>query len=120
MSGIVGLAMVALGVTWWQMDPATRQMILSSSGKILAWIGVVGLLPWATFFVSTWVAKFESNLAGGALVFAYTAGEAWLMTWLFRGSNPGPTAWTFFAVGTLLAGVYNLLICDWIAEKMGS
>ena len=30
----------------------------------------------------------------------------------------GPTAWIFVAAGGLLAGVYNLLICDWIAEKV--
>ena len=30
----------------------------------------------------------------------------------------GPTAWAFFAAATLVAGVYNLLACDWIAEKV--
>jgi hypothetical protein len=28
------------------------------------------------------------------------------------------SAWTFFLVGVLLSAVYNLLICDWLAEKM--
>jgi hypothetical protein len=117
-SGLVGLAVVALGISWWRMDEATKQVILSGTGRIVSWAGIVLLVPWATFFIVAWVAKFESNLAGGALVFAYTLLEALLLAKLFHWSLPGPTAWTFFAVGTLFAGVYNLLVCDWLAEKM--
>lgn len=118
-SGAVALAVVAAGISWWRMDEPTRQMLLSGTGKIVAWIGVVLVLPWVTFFVIGRVAKAESNLAGAILVLAYTVLEVALLGWLFGWSMPGPTAWTFFAVGGLFAAAYNLFTCDWIAEKVG-
>jgi hypothetical protein len=116
-SGMVGLAVIAAGISWWRMDDATRQMLLSGTGRILSWTLIVLLVPWVTFFVISWVAKFNSNLAGGVLVFVYTVAEALLLAKLFQWRLPGATAWTFFATGGLFAGVYNLLTCDWIAEK---
>jgi hypothetical protein len=117
-SGIVGLVVVVTGISWWRMDPETKHMLLSGTGKIVSWFGIVLLAPWATFFIVTWVAKMDKNAAGAVLVFVYTVIEALLLAWLFSWSMPGPTAWSFFAVGTLVAGVYNLLVCDWIAEKL--
>src|SRR4051794_41414532 len=117
-AGAVTLAVVAAGISWWQMDPSTRQMLLGGTGKIVSWLGIMLLLPWATFFVTSWVAKQESNAAGGAMVAAYTLVEAVLLAWLFDWHVQGVTAWTFLVAGTLLAGVYNLLVCDWIAEKL--
>src|SRR6185369_2000563 len=117
-SGIVGLVVILVGISWWRMDPQTKHMLLSSTGKIVSWFGLVLLIPWATFFVIAWVGKMDKNSAGAALVFAYTALEALFLAWLFGWKLPGPTAWSFFAVGALVAGVYNLLVCDWIAEKV--
>ena len=118
--GAVALAVVAGGISWWRMDDGTRQMLLTGTGRIVSWLGIVLLLPWATFFVTGWVARRESNAAGAALVAAYTIAEAVLLAWLFHWQVPGATAWTFLIVGTLFAGVYNLLTCDWIAEKISS
>jgi uncharacterized membrane protein YozB (DUF420 family) len=117
-AGVMGLAVIAGGISWYQMDPATRQMLLSGTGKIVSWFGVILLAPWATFFITTWVAKRESNAAGAAMVAAYTLIEALLLAWLFDWNIHGPTAWTFLVAGTLLAAVYNLLVCDWLAEKL--
>ena len=117
-AGAVALAVVAAGISWWQMDEATRQMLLSGTGKIVSWLLIVLLVPWATFFLTTWVAKRESNPAGAALVAGYTVLEALLLAKLFEWNVLTPTAWTFLVVGALFAGVYNLLVCDWLAEKL--
>ena len=117
-TGVVALAVVAAGISWWQMDDATRQMLLSGTGKIVSWLLVVLFAPWATFFLTTWVAKRESNAAGAALVASYTVLEAVLLGWLFEWNVPTVTAWTFLVVGALFAAVYNLLVCDWLAEKL--
>jgi len=116
--GIVSLAVLTAGISWWRMDSQTKQMLLSGTGKIVSWFGIVLLVPWATFFIISWVAKMDKNAAGAVLVFVYTLIEALMLAWLFSWSFPGATAWSFFAVGTLVAGVYNLLVCDWIAEKL--
>ena len=117
-AGAVGLAVVAGGISWWRMDDATKHMLLSGTGKITSWLFVVLLIPWATFFVISWVARMDKNAAGAALVLGYTVLEGLFLAWLFDWRLPGPTAWSFFAVGALVAGVYNLLVCDWIAEKL--
>jgi hypothetical protein len=117
-SGLVALGVIAGGIAWWQMDPATRQTLVSGTGRIFAWLGVMIVWPWASFFIIARVAKLESNLAGGLLVTAYTLAELILLAWLFHWHMPNATAWTFLLLGGLLAAAYNLLICDWIAEKV--
>lgn len=117
-SGLVGLAVIAAGISWWQMDVETRHMLVRGTGRILSWFLVVVAVPWISFWLIGWVGKFGRNSAGAILIFAMTALEAALLAWLFEWSIHGATAITFFSAATLLAGVYNLLACDWIAEKL--
>ena len=117
-TGLVAVGVIAAGISWWQMDPATRQTLVSGTGRILAWFGIMLVWPWASFAIIARVAKLESNLAGGLLVGAYTIAETVLLAWLFHWHMPNATAWTFLLLGGLVAGVYNLLICDFIAEKV--
>ncbi|MGA3068081.1 MAG: hypothetical protein ABSF29_14650, partial [Tepidisphaeraceae bacterium] len=66
------------------------------------------------------VGRMESNLAGGVLVAAYSLAEILLLAWLFHWQILTSTAWTFLVFSGLVAGTYNLLVCDWIAEKVHS
>lgn len=117
-TGLVALGVVAAGISWWQMDPSTRQTLVSGTGKILSWFGITLAWPWASFAIIARVARLDSNLAGGILVACYTLAEIVLLAWLFHWHLPSPTAWTFLLLGGLVAGVYNILTCDWIAEKV--
>ncbi len=116
-SGMVALAVIAVAISWWQMDESTRHSLLSGTGRIVAWFAVVLIVPWASFFVIGRVGRMDSNAAGAALVLLYTAVEATLLAWLFDFSIRGAAPWVFFAAAALFAGVYNLFACDWIAEK---
>lgn len=123
--GAVALAVIIAAGSWFMMSPGERQHLLSDTGRVvkaigmgLGWLAVVGLVPWATFFVIGRVAEARNNLAGAALVFVYTAAEAVLLAWLFGWGVRGAFAWAVFAAATLVAGVYNLFACDWIAEKI--
>jgi FtsH-binding integral membrane protein len=117
-TGLVTLAVIAAGISWYEMDPATRHMLVLGTGRIFAWFGIMLVLPWATFHLIGRVGRMGSNLAGGILVFAYTALEALLLAWLFEWRVHGGTAIGFFCAATLIAAVYNLFTCDWIAEKV--
>jgi hypothetical protein len=117
-TGFIVLAVIAGGISWWQMDPDTRHMLVAGTGKILAWLGIVLFLPWVSFLLIARVAKLDSNAAGAALVATYTIIETIVLLWLFGWRMPGATAWTFVIVGGLFAGAYNLFTCDWIAEKV--
>ena len=116
-SGLVGLAVILLGISWWRMDDSTKHTLLAGSGRIFGWLGIVLLVPWAGFLLIGYVNRLQSNRAGALLVAALTLAEVVVLLGLFGWNVGGPVAWTFFAVGALFAGVYNLLICDWIAEK---
>jgi FtsH-binding integral membrane protein len=119
-SGLVGLAVIAAAISWFQMTTETRHWLLAGTGKIFSWMGIVLIVPWATFFVIGRVGKIDSNsnLPGALLVGAYTVIEAIVLAWLFGWHIPSGTAWTFFILGGLFAAVYNLFTCDWIAEKV--
>ncbi|SRR6266496_2529458 len=117
-AGAVALAVIAGGISWWRMDDATKQILLGGAGRIVSWLLVVLFAPWATFFLTAWVAKRESNAAGAALIAVYTLLEAVLLIWLFSWNVHGPTAWTFAGAAVLFAAIYNLLTCDWLAEKL--
>ena len=92
MTGVVALAVIIGAFTWWSMDPAARQGILQGTGRIIAWFGIVILLPWATFFLIATIARRESNVFGAVLVAAYTLLELLLLVWLFDWSVHGAAA----------------------------
>jgi hypothetical protein len=117
-SGLVALAVIICAVSWYRMDPLTKQELISGTGKIFSWLGIVLIVPWLSFAIIGRIAKMQSNLAGAGLVLAITLLEMLLLGWLFTWSIGGRTAWTFVILGGLVAAIYNLLTCDWIAEKV--
>jgi FtsH-binding integral membrane protein len=117
--GLVALAVVAGAISWFEMDPQTRHGIVTGTGRILGWLGLVIVLPWATFFLISAVNRVESNLAGAALVFGYSAIEGVLLAWLFGWALNSAMPIVMFSAAVLFAAAYNLLACDWIAEKIG-
>ena len=117
-TGLVALAIIAAGISWWQSDPSTRQIILSISGRLVGWFVVVLLLPWLLFWLIGMVARMQNNIAGAVLVLVITAIETVMLAWLFHFSIAGSGRWMMFVAGSFVAGVYNLFSCDWIAEKV--
>ena len=117
-AAVAALAVIAGGISWWQMEPATRHAIATDTGRLVGWSLVVLLVPWAIFWIISWVAKMDSNRAGALLILIVTAIEATVLGWLFGFAVHGATAWTLFAAGVPVAAVYNLFACDWIAEKV--
>ena len=116
-TGMVALAVIATALSGFQLDATSRAALLTGTGRVVAGLGVVLIVPWASFPLIGRVGRMDSNAAGATLVVAYTAAEAAVLAWLFDWSVRGAAPWVFFAAATLFAGVYNLFACDWIAEK---
>ena len=116
--GAVLLGVVVAAVAFYQAGPAGRQAFFDASGKIVGWMLIVALLPWCLFWLIARVARRDSNEAGGALVAGITVLELLALWWMFGFGVGGVIPVAFFAVAALLAGAYNLLACDWIAEKL--
>jgi hypothetical protein len=118
-TGAVILAVFGAGLAWYQMPASDRSAIAGGAGRIVGWTVLVIAIPWAIFFIIQRIAKMDSNAASGAFILMLTVLEAVGLAWMFGFTIDGGAAWTFFAVGVVLAGVYNLLTCDWIAERFG-
>ncbi len=116
-TAMLALAVIAGGISWWRMDEAARASVVAAVGWTLAWVAMTLLLPWVTFFVSTRAARADSNAAGFAVIAGYTAIDVLAAVWLLGWSISGAAEWAALIVGTLFAGAYNLLTCDWIAER---
>jgi FtsH-binding integral membrane protein len=118
-TGGIALAAVAGGISWWQMDPATREAVVDNTARGAAWFVLVLMIPWLMFWLVSRVAQFDSNAAGAALVAGLTLLEAVALGALFGFTDHSPAGWGLFAAAVCVAGVYNVFTCDWIAEKMG-
>lgn len=112
------LAVAAAAISWWQADEQTRDALLRGAGRVVAWIGVVAVMPWATFFASVRAARTGSNAAGAMLVAGYTLLGLLLLLWLFDFHFGGALGWALAVAAVLTAGVYNLLACDFIADRL--
>ena len=117
-SGVFTALVVGGGMFLWQMDPSKRDALFGSVGhgfgvlfKIFGWLLLVGVLPWATYFLSTAAARLDRNAAGVVLVGLYTAVEAALLAWMFDWSIAGATGWITkpFKPEQLLAVVSKLV-----------
>lgn len=117
-TGLIFLAVGIAGLAWWQADPATRSAVLNGVGKTVGWSVAVLVVPWACFWLIGIVAKAQSNLAGVCLVAGLTIVEAVTLGWLFGPASGA--AWGIVVAAVLIAGVYNTLACDWIAEQVAS
>ena len=69
-SGLVGLCVIMLGISWWRMDAATKQRLLDGSGRIFGWLGIVLILPWVGFLFIGWVNRQRSNRASACSSYA--------------------------------------------------
>ena len=104
----MALAVVAAGISGGGWTPATATRLLTGTGKIVSWFGIVLLVPWATFFVIGRVAQVSKQRRRRGPGRGLHAAGAVLLAGCSAGTSPAATAWTFSAVA-LLAGVYNLL-----------
>jgi hypothetical protein len=117
--GAVVLGVIVGAVSWYQMPPDDRSAIIAGVGRIFAWVGVVLVLPWALSpAIAALARRAQTNLPGVLLLLGLTAAEALLLAWMLHWSISGGAAWTFFLLGLLLAAAYNLLTCDWLAERL--
>lgn len=116
-TGLIFLAVGIAGLAWYQADPATRSAVMNGIGKSIGWGVAVLVVPWACFWLIGRVARAQSNVAGVCLVVGLTLVEAITLGWLFGPASGA--AWGLVIAAVLVAGVYNTLACDWIAEQVG-
>ena len=105
-------------VIWFWKHPEQLEAIWRTLKYVVAWLGIVIVLPWATFFVTRWVVSKESNAAAALMLLAYLLADVIMAFWMI-GSVRGHNAltWVVLLLGFLSAGVYNLKVCEYQAEQ---
>ncbi len=116
--GFVFLAVVVAAIAFWQAGPEGRAVFFDAGGKIVAWVLIVAVTPWVLVGVVVKVARADSNGAGIFLVATVSLLELLGLWWMFDFGVGGGVAIGFFIVGALLATAYNLLTCDFIADRL--
>ena len=61
-TAVLVVGSVGAGIYFWR-NPDQLAVAWNTVKYALVWIGVVGALPWATFFIPRWVMKHDSNAA---------------------------------------------------------
>ena len=54
-TGVIALAVAGAGLAWYETDPVVKHEILSYTGRIIGWLLLVLIVPWALFAVIGWV-----------------------------------------------------------------
>ncbi|MCO6435943.1 MAG: hypothetical protein J5J06_02520 [Phycisphaerae bacterium] len=117
-TGVITLAVIGGGIWFWR-HPEHLQSIWLTIKYVLAWMGFVLVLPWATFFVTWWVVSKESNLAAGLMLAGYSLADV-IVAWYVRESGfSGVNAltWVVLLLGFLSAAVYNFKVCEFLATQ---
>jgi hypothetical protein len=117
---LTALLVVSAGASliWFWKHPEVLQALWAGLKGVLAWLGFVIVLPWSLFFVTVKVVKMESNQAAVALVLGFLAVDIIVALWLADWSITGALTWVVVLLGFLTAGVYNFLVCDYVADQL--
>ena len=107
----------AASVIWFWKHPEDLKTIWSVMKGVLVWLGLVLVLPWASFFVTGWVVRKDSNLAGALLLVGLTAVDVVFALYLAGWHVEGALTWLVLLLGFLSAGVYNFVVCDFQAGR---
>jgi len=108
---------VLAGIYFWQ-HPEAWDALLHGVKYGVIWLGIVLALPWASFFIVSWVIRLESNRAAGLMLLGFTLCDALLAIWFMGGlRGHGTLGWGVVLFGLLAAAVYNFKVCEYQAER---
>src|SRR5262245_6311392 len=118
---LTALLVVAVGLSgfWFYQHPEHIQTLWLVIRGCLLWIGFVLILPWSLFFLPRVAARSETNLAAAALLIVYLLIDALVALHLAGWSISGALHGAVLVLGFMMAGLYNYLVCDFLAEQSG-
>lgn len=106
---------------WFWNHPEQLAVIWQTLKYVVVWLGIVLILPWATFFMTTWVVAKDSNAVAALLLLGYTfvdAIVAFCLIGRFTGMNF--LTWMVLLLGFLSAAVYNFKVCEYQVDRIES
>jgi hypothetical protein len=111
--------LILLGIAIWRMQPETRTAIWENTWRTSVWVVLAAAIPWSGAAFMSRLLAVGSNWAGVALLGAYCVLDLGLGIALLRGWPAGGWGW-FAALAALgVAGTYNYLVSEYLAERAG-
>ncbi len=104
-------------IWYYRLPDDARAALWATTRGILIWIGLVAVLPWATFFVPVRAVRAESNLISATVLAGYLAADIGVALALTRGTLGDGWQTVAMILGFLCAAVYNFVACDFIAGR---
>ncbi len=118
--GWVALALiVVLGVAIWRMGPEMRGAILSGIWHTILWVVIAGALPWLSRLFIRRILEIGSNVASLILIASYTLINLVVGIVLMGGLPGGGWGWLAALAALAVAGTYNYLVNEYLAEQAG-
>lgn len=111
------IVLLAGGVV--MMDPQTRSAILAGIWHTLVWIVITAALPWSGRLFMTRILAVGSNWAGLAVMAAFTLINLIVGLVLLGGLPGGGWGWLAALAALAVAGTYNYLVSEYLAEQAG-
>ena len=117
---MVAVALVGLGAyALYAMGPAGRGALWTGIGHTIAWLVIAAALPWSAKAFIGRILAVGSNWAGLAVIAGFTLIDL-LAGRLLMGAWPaGGWAWLASLAALGIAGSYNYLVTEYVAEQAG-
>lgn len=118
--GWIALALVALGaVAVYQMPAETKTAIWNGAWRSFVWVVLAAVMPWIGKLFIRRVLAFGTNWAGVAWLGGLCAANLIAGVLLLTAWPSGGWGW-FAAIGAMaLAGTYNYLVTEYLADTSG-
>ncbi len=117
--GWIALALIA-GIAFgiWQMEPESRAAIWKGIWTTIAWIAIAALLPWSARFFMKRIMDVGSNWAAAGLVSGFVLIDI-IAGLVLKDFPAGGWSWFFSLSALAVAGTYNYLVTEYLAEMAG-
>lgn len=112
-------AFALLCITIWQMPAETKTAIWQGVWKTIVWLIIAAALPWSGQFFMRRLLERSSNWAGAGLIASLTGVNLLLGLWLLGGLPAGGWGWLAALAALTVAGAYNFLVSEYLAERVG-
>lgn len=118
--GWVALAIIALlAIAIYRMPGETKVAIWESIWRTGVWVVIVAALPWGSRLIIGRIVEIGSNWAGFGLIAGLIALDIVAAVVLMTGWPSGGWTWAASLGALALAGTYNYLVTEYLAEMAG-
>jgi hypothetical protein len=103
---------------WFYQHPEQLENLWGVIKYVFAWLAFAAVLPWAMFLVTRWVVSLESNTAAGLMLAGYVLADVVAALLLAGSGGHGILTWVVLIAGFLAAGIYNFVVCEYVATRL--